>query len=145
MQLGVSGNGTFDLGGFDQTAVALSATTANQSIVQNSGASTNTLTLNTKGNNTYNGTINGNINLSVAGTGSETLSGINSYTGNTRINSGTLIMGADNAISSGSNLILAGGSFSTGGHLQTFSTPSGAGRHFHDRPGSRRQYRAVFR
>ena len=123
VQLAVSGNGTFDLDGFDQTAVALSATTTSQAVVQNSGTGTNTLTLNTKGNNTYNGTINGNINLTIAGTGSETLSGINSYTGNTRINSGTLIMGADNAISSGSNLILGGGSFSTGGHLQTFSTP----------------------
>ena len=37
VQLAVSGNGTFDLNGFDQTAVALSATTTNQAIVQNSG------------------------------------------------------------------------------------------------------------
>ena len=123
VQLAISGNGTFDLNGFDQTAVALSATTTNQAIVQNSGAGTNTLTLNTKGNNTYNGAINGNINLTIAGTGRQILSGFNSYTGNTRINSGTLQLGADSAVSGTSSLILAGGTFATDGHIQTFFAP----------------------
>ena len=60
--------GTFDLNGFDQTAVSLSTpSAANQSIVQNSGTTTNTLTLNTKGNSTFNGAINGSINLTIAG------------------------------------------------------------------------------
>ncbi len=116
--------GTLDLNGFDQTAVSLSATsTTNQSIVQNSGTTTNTMTLNTKGNSTFNGAINGSINLTIAGTGRQILSGFNSYTGNTRINSGTLQLGTDSAISGTSNLILAGGTFATDGHMQTFSTP----------------------
>ena len=124
IQMSNASAGTLDLNGFDQTAVALSATSnTNQSTVQNSGATTNTLTLNTKGNNTFNGSINGNINLTIAGTGRQFLSGFNSYTGNTRINSGTLQLGVDSAISGTSNLIMAGGTFATDGHLQTFFTP----------------------
>ena len=79
--------------------------------------------MNTKGNSTFNGAINGSINLTIAGTGRQILSGFNSYTGNTRINSGTLQLGTDSAISGTSNLILAGGTFATDGHMQTFSTP----------------------
>jgi autotransporter-associated beta strand protein len=124
LQLANSGAGTLDLNGFDQTAVSLTATsTTNQAIVQNSGSGTNTLTLNTKGNSTFNGSINGNINLTVAGTGTQILSGTNSYAGNTRINSGRLQLGVDSALNGSSNLILAGGTFATDGHLQTFVTP----------------------
>jgi autotransporter-associated beta strand protein len=82
--------GTLDLGGFDQTVKALSATSANVAAVQNSGAGFNTLTLNTAGSNTYNGTIDGSINLTVGGTGTQILTGFNGYTGDTRVQGGTL-------------------------------------------------------
>src|SRR4029079_5255937 len=120
LQLANSGAGTLDLNGFDQTAVSLTATsTTNQAIVQNSGSATNTLTLNTKGNSTFNGSINGNINLTVAGTGTQILSGFDSYSGNTRINSGKLQIAIDNPLNGSSNVILAGGTFATDGHLQS--------------------------
>ncbi len=82
--------GTLDLNGFNQTAVALSGSSVNAAAVQNSGAGTNTLTLNTSGSNSYNGTVSGNINLTVGGNGTQTISGALSYTGDTKVNSGTL-------------------------------------------------------
>jgi autotransporter-associated beta strand protein len=123
IQIANSGGGTLDLGGFDQTAASLSATTTNLALVQNSGTGANTLTLNTRGVSTFNGSINGNVNLTIAGNGTQILSGFNGNSGNTRINSGTLQMGADFALSSTTNLILSGGKFATDGHVQTFSTP----------------------
>ena len=90
--------GTFDLNGFNQTTASLLATTGNAAIVQNSGATASTLTLNTTtandtaNNNTYNGAISGNVNLTVGGSGTEKLTATNSnYTGVTTLTgSGTL-------------------------------------------------------
>ena len=90
IQIADTANGTLDLGGFDQTAVALSASSVNLADVLNSGAGLNTLTLNTSGSNSYNGFIDGNINLTVGGTGTQILSGFNTYTGDTKVQGGTL-------------------------------------------------------
>ena len=102
IQIGNAGGGTFDLGGFDQTAAGLATVNANSAIVQNTSAGTNTLTLNTTANNTFAGSITGNVNLTVAGTGTQRLTGSNSsYTGVTKL-SGTAVLEAAN-LSNGSS------------------------------------------
>lgn len=53
------------------------------------------------------------------GAGTLQLSGTNTYTGATRIDAGTLLLGASNRIADASNLILAGGTFATGGFSET--------------------------
>jgi len=99
-------NGTFDLNGFNQTAVALSASSATlTSTVQNSGGSASTLTLNTSGTNTFNGVINDGFaqtNLTVGGTGTQTLTNPgSSYTGVTTF-SGSGVLEATNITTGGS-------------------------------------------
>jgi autotransporter-associated beta strand protein len=56
------------------------------------------------------------------GTGTWTLSGNNSYTGATTINAGILALGAANRIANTSNLVMAGGTFATGGFSETLGT-----------------------
>jgi fibronectin-binding autotransporter adhesin len=57
---------------------------------------TATLTLNTAANQSSSGAISGAISLVKTGTASQTLSGVNTHTGDTMVNGGTLIL-ADNA------------------------------------------------
>jgi alpha-galactosidase len=64
--------------------------------VRNSGASAKTLTLgNANANGDYWGTIDGNLALTKTGTGVQTISGANTYTGLTTIAAGTLETGND--------------------------------------------------
>jgi autotransporter-associated beta strand protein len=53
-------------------------------------------------------------NLAYSGSGTLTLSGANTYAGITTINSGTIQLGAANAIPNSSNITLGGGTLSTG-------------------------------
>jgi autotransporter-associated beta strand protein len=108
---GGASTGTFDLNGFDQTVKALFATSGTlASTVQNSGAGTNTLTLNTTaandtaGTNTFNGAINGNINVTVGGTGTQKLTNVaSSYTGITTV-TGTGVLEATSLTDGGSSI-----------------------------------------
>ena len=56
------------------------------------------------------------------GTGTQILSGVNTYTGTTTVNRGTLSLGIANAINSGSPLVLGGGKLATGGFNQSLNT-----------------------
>src|SRR5260370_23588729 len=95
------GTATFDLGGFSETVNGLSNSGAGSSVVENSASST-TPTLTVGGNNasgTFAGIIQntaGTLALTKTGTGTLTLSGANTFSGNTTINAGTLSIGADN-------------------------------------------------
>ena len=63
--------------------------------------------------------------LSKNGSGTLTLSGANTYTGTTTLNAGTLQLGAANTIPSSSNVILSGGTLSSGatsGYSNTMGT-----------------------
>jgi autotransporter-associated beta strand protein len=77
---------------------------------------------------TVGGIISGSsYNLTKAGTGVLIFSGANTYTGTTTISNGTLALGAANRISNSSNIILSGGTFSTGtstGYDETVGTLS---------------------
>ena len=63
---------------------------------------------------TIGGGIGGGYDISKSGSGILVLKGTGTYTGTTTINAGTLQTGAANVIPSGSNLILNGGTLSTG-------------------------------
>ncbi|MGG2047311.1 autotransporter-associated beta strand repeat-containing protein [Burkholderia gladioli] len=103
------------LSGISGTTVALGATD---------------LTLNANLNQNFSGTITGTGGLAKGGTGAQMLSGVNTYTGATNINAGTLGIGDGGSIaaSSGVNLVFTGTRFdiSAGSTPQTIGALSGA-------------------
>ena len=60
------------------------------------------------------------MNLAKTGAGTQVISGANTYSGSTTINQGVLQLGAANAIPSGSNLFLSGGTLGAGGFSDNF-------------------------
>ena len=67
------------------------------------------------------GTGSKTLSLTIA-SGSLTLNGANSYSGITKVNSGTLTLGAGNNLATTSGLILNGGKFASGGQSQALTT-----------------------
>jgi len=106
--LDLAGNGSittptaFDLNGFNQTLAGLKnvVTPANVAWVTNSGAATNTLTLNLGGSNyLFGGSLVGRLAVTLnsgvqifSKTGTTALNGLYTYAGNTAINGGTLAL-----------------------------------------------------
>jgi len=88
---------TFDLNGQNQTIASLATQAAGgsttNSIVTNSGA-LKTLTVNGSTTTAYAGLLSGALNLTKDGSSSLTLSGANTYTGNTTVTAGTLVLAA---------------------------------------------------
>ncbi|NEN22790.1 hypothetical protein G3O08_04655 [Cryomorpha ignava] len=81
-----------------------------------------TLEIGNNGNNTtYSGALS-NGALTKIGSGSLTLSGVSTYTGNTRLQSGILAISAANRIDDGSKFVFDGGTFSTGGFNESIGT-----------------------
>ena len=85
---------TLDLYGFNQTIRSLEsdtnyANTAN-TIITNGASSTSKLTINGPSKGRYDGLIAGNISLFKGGTGTQTITGLNTYTGNTVIVEGAI-------------------------------------------------------
>ena len=70
------------------------------------------------GNITDNG---GGFGITKLGLGTVTLSGINTYSGPTTVNAGTLQLGAQGSAPHASSLVLGGGTFATGGFSQTMN------------------------
>jgi autotransporter-associated beta strand protein len=69
----------------------------------------------TAGTLTAGGPIGGVFGLRKAGNGTLALSGANTYSGQTRVSAGVLALGASNAISDQSSLLVDGGGFNLGG------------------------------
>jgi autotransporter-associated beta strand protein len=116
----VASGSTFALGGFSDTVGRLSGAGA---VSLGSG----TLTTNFSGGGgflTFSGVISGTGGFTLAGASDFndflTLSGTNTYTGATALSGATLILGADNVISSSSNLVISGGRLSASNRNQTF-------------------------
>jgi autotransporter-associated beta strand protein len=94
---------------------------------RNSGGVTSVLVTGSgNGSGDFGGTItngtSGAIALTKVGSGTQTLSGSNTYTGETRVSGGVLALGAATAISSQSNLLVDGGGFNLGGYSNTVGT-----------------------
>ncbi len=94
----VTDNATLDLGGFSDTIGVL----AGSGIVTSSASAAVTLTVGATGNSgTFSGVIqngSGTMTLAKSGSGTETLSGANTYSGSTTISAGTLQLGAAHAV-----------------------------------------------
>ncbi|MDB6117148.1 MAG: Extracellular serine protease [Verrucomicrobiaceae bacterium] len=92
---------TFDLNGFNQRSGGLTSLgTTMTRTVTNTGATTSTLTIDAAAANSYAGVITGALNLAKAGTATQTLSGVNIYTGKTSIQGGTLALSGSGSIDS---------------------------------------------
>ncbi len=105
---GQNGNGTsyadLNLNGFNQTLAGLTNITRTNRLqrVYNSSATTATLTVNNAVAYAFGGrlgnTSGDNFGLTKSGVGTLTLSGINTYSGNTRILEGILVLGASTSM-----------------------------------------------
>ena len=104
--LTVSGTGTFDLAGHNQTLGALSDGGVATGILTASSG-TPTLTLNNSSANSFSGAITGSLGITMAGSSTLTLSNSNSFTGLTTVSAGTLI--ASNNYSLGNSASSTGG------------------------------------
>jgi autotransporter-associated beta strand protein len=134
-------SGTLDLNGKSQTVAGLytaGSGAANRVINSSDTAGSLTINLPSATTATYGGALgagaNTNFSLTISGSGTQVLSGSSTYTGtgaggyNTQISSGTLQLGADNALPVGGSLrIDAGGTWDLNGHSQTISVLSTPG------------------
>jgi len=66
--------------------------------------------------------ISGTGGLIKTGSGTLTISAANSYTGVTTLTAGTLALGASGVIADASNVVMNGGTFSSGGYSETMGT-----------------------
>jgi fibronectin-binding autotransporter adhesin len=132
---GAAAAGTLGLNGFDQTVNALSglSSTVLGRILNDGGTGTNTLTINTLANNnaSYAGLIldnsgtGGKVALVVEGTGTNTLSGANTYSGGTTVNyPATLGMGSYNSFGSGMITLMGGTLSSTTAFARSSADPN---------------------
>ncbi|MEK7865430.1 MAG: autotransporter-associated beta strand repeat-containing protein, partial [Planctomycetota bacterium] len=113
-------NGTLDLGGFAAEVASLAGSgnvinNDDEFITNGSGAST-----------TFSGVISGPGDLVKLGEGTLTLSGSNTYTGETIIEEGTLRLGRNNALSSMTAVDVVG-TFDMNGFTNTIGSLSGEG------------------
>jgi len=114
-------NGTFDLNGFNTVVNALNGATTG-TITSTSGVSTLSVG-NANGSGTFAGVLAANsglYNLVKNGTGTEVLTGANTYNGGTAIQAGTLTAGSASALGTGS-LILIGGVLGAGNGNQAIN------------------------
>jgi autotransporter-associated beta strand protein len=115
---------TLDMNGYADTVGSIAGAGsitlgASGSALQMGGANTST---------TFSGGISGSGYLQKIGTGTLTLSGVNTYTGATNINAGTVQLGAANAISSSSAVnVASGATFNLNSNSDTIGSLAGAG------------------
>ena len=106
--LSVSTGATFNLNNFNETIGSLAG-------IGSVTLGTATLTAgNDNSSTTYSGVASGTGGLTKSGTGTMTLSGGNTFTGATTISTGILQLGAAGVIANTSNVVLNGGTLSTG-------------------------------
>jgi len=116
---------TFDLSAAGAQSIGALSGVAGSSVFLGANA----LTLAPSGSSSFGGTIGGSAGVVINGTGTETLTGANTYTGGTSIQSGTLALGLGGALAGGGAMTLASsGTFDiSGGGNQTIGVLAGAG------------------
>jgi fibronectin-binding autotransporter adhesin len=111
MGQGDSNTATWDLNGFNPQigGLILAPNSTGAKTVTNSSATPDTLTISTSGNYSYGGVISGALSLDVSGTGTQLLTGANTYTGATTANGGTLIFGTGGSINNSTGITINSG------------------------------------
>ncbi|MGN6370129.1 MAG: autotransporter-associated beta strand repeat-containing protein [Phycisphaerae bacterium] len=130
-----STSGTLTLGGNNATAslISTAGATVGSPVIQNASGTSAVLTVNGSSPSTFSGTIqngsgSGSLGLTVGGAGGMTLSGTNTYTGNTTIQSGSklILSAASNNISGSKNILVnSGATLALGGVTNGFTLLSG--------------------
>jgi len=133
--IGWTGGGTpydaiFDLNGWNQEVSGLSTntlsstgtTTSDNQIIKNSSSTLKALTVNTTGSYSFGGVIQGTLSFVKTGTGTQVLSGVNTYTGGTTLTGGILNVGTDTALGvAGSTITFNGGTLQYDGSVTTLT------------------------
>lgn len=95
---------------------------------QGLGLGANTLSVGANNqNNTYSGALSGTGGFVKVGSGTQTLSGNNSFTGGTVINDGTLALGSANRLANSGAVTVNAGAFNLGGFSETVGAVTLAG------------------
>jgi len=102
-----AGTATFDMNGFMQTIGGL----AGAGGIVNLGAGA--LIIDQSGSTTFSGDITGSGSLTKAGSGTLTLGGTSTYTGDTAVINGTLVLADSGALSGATNIIVSAGAAMT--------------------------------
>jgi fibronectin-binding autotransporter adhesin len=121
LQNGTTGTATFDINGNGDTIAGLNtANSGATNIVTNSGAAA-FLTLGGSGNYSTSATIGGGttLGLVMAGSGTQTFTGANTYTLGTKFQSGVLDAGSAGALGTTGNLTFLGGTLQYGTGITT--------------------------
>jgi autotransporter-associated beta strand protein len=98
---------TFDLAGFNQTLASLAGSGTATTAVITSTAGAPTLTVSGNDTTTFDGLVSGTLSVSKGGSGSQTLSAANTYSGDTTVTEGTLVLNNPNANNESSTVSLA--------------------------------------
>ncbi|MCG3150172.1 MAG: hypothetical protein PCFJNLEI_03651 [Verrucomicrobiae bacterium] len=119
----INSSGLLHLNGFSETIGGLQGN-------GNVNLAGGNLTFNSGAVVTFSGAVTGTGDLTKNGASVQTLSGVNSYSGDTIINAGILRVGANNALPTGTDVILAnaaGATFDLDGNSQQIASLSGGG------------------
>jgi len=122
-------NAVFDLDGNAQTVAGLSDANGNATGTVTNSSATATFTVNNSTASSFAGKIAGAMALTKTGAGVLTLSGANTYTGDTTIGGGTLKLGANNVIPDGASAgnVADNGTLDMGGFSDAVNGLSGTG------------------
>ena len=123
--LSISNNAAFDLNGVNQTVASLTGA----GVVTNSSGVWDTLTVGDGSDATFSGVIAGSNAVVKTGSGTLTLSGANTYLGNTAVNAGTLLLagGANRLPVGGTVTVASGATLDLNGQSQTLYGIAGRG------------------